>query len=369
MTRTKERRRRWPAALATAGAALAIAAVLGGPHGVGAASQAAPTNTATPTISGTPQETATLTADPGTWTGSPTSYAYAWSRCDKNGDNCTAIPGANAKTYTLQSADVGDTIRVTVTATNADGSAKATSAPTAIVSDAAAPKNTAAPTVSGTTTVGSKLTGTNGSWSGNPSRYTYAWSRCDASGSSCAAISGATSTSYTLTQADVGTTLRFAVTASNSAGSTTATSVPTAVVAGAPQAPATGCPSGTGTIQVADLAPPARLLIDQQTITPGVVTPSTTSVQLRFRVTACGGRPVQGASAFATAIPYNQYSVGRATTGSDGFATMTLSQLSGFPAARRQELLAVFARATKPGESLLGGVSTRRLVTFPVRLR
>ena len=129
-------------------------------------------------------------------------------------------------------------------------------------------------------------------------------------------------------------------------------------------------PSGTGTIQVGDISSPARLVIDQQTVTPGLVTPSATTIQTHFRVTACGGRPIQGALLYATAVPYNQYSVPpEATTGADGTVNLTMTQRSGFPAARRQQLLVVFARARKPGDPITGGISTRLLVSFPVSLR
>lgn len=130
----------------------------------------------------------------------------------------------------------------------------------------------------------------------------------------------------------------------------------------------TGCPAGTGAVQVSDLSPPARLMIQQQGSTPSVVTPSTSSVQLHFLVTACNGRPVQGADLFAVSIPYNEFTSQHGTTAADGTVTLTESELSGFPASRRQELLAVLARATKPGDQLLGGVSSRRVVSFPVSL-
>ncbi len=366
MARMVTGRRRWPAAIVIAGAALAIGAVFGVPHDGQASSLAVPVNTATPTISGTPQENQTLTADKGTWTGSPTSYAYSWSRCDQNGNACSAISGATSQTYQLASADVGHTLRVTVAAANSDGPAQATSAPTAVVSSASAPGNTSPPSISGTVQVGSTLTAGTGSWTGNPTSYAYSWSRCDENGGSCAAIGGATAQTYQLKQIDAGTTLRVTVTATNSAGSTSSTSVPTAVV---PAVVVNGCPAGTGTIQVADVSQPARLVIDQQTVTPGVVTPSAASILVHFRVTACSGRPVEGALVYATAVPYNQYSVPpEGTTGSSGEVTLTMTQLSGFPAARRQQLLVVFVRARKPGEPIVGGVSTRLLVSFPVSL-
>src|SRR5215212_70149 len=118
----------------------------------GAATAAAPVNTVAPTISGTPQVGQVLTANNGTWTNSPTSYAYQWLRCNGGGNSCVNVANGTQKTYTLVGADAGRTIRVKVTATNADGSASAQSEATPVVEPAtstAAPKNTAAPTISG----------------------------------------------------------------------------------------------------------------------------------------------------------------------------------------------------------------------------
>jgi hypothetical protein len=346
-------RRTLATAIAIACAALVLGAVFGRPGNGEAAATAPPA----PTISGTPQEGQTLTASD---SGGP--YTWAWERCDTSGNGCSAIAGATASTYTLASADVGHTIRVTAT----DGSGSTESAPTAVVANAAAPKNTAPPTISGTAQVGSTLTASQGTWSGNPTKYAYAWDRCDSKGNSCAAISGATSSTYTLTNADARTTLRAAVTASNSTGSATADSAPTAVV---PASVADGCPSGTGTVQASALTAPARLAVEPVAIAPSRVTRSTRSIQLHFRITACNGRPVQGARVFAVAIPYEQFRGATATSAADGTVSINEPRQSRFPASGRQELLAVLVRATKPGDPIVGGVSTRRAVAFPVSLR
>ena len=93
-----------------------------------------PVNTSPPTISGTPQQGRTLTASPGSWTGSPGSYAYQWQRCDAQGANCAPIALATTSSYAVVEADVGHALRVTVRASNEAGtSAPATSAPTAVV--------------------------------------------------------------------------------------------------------------------------------------------------------------------------------------------------------------------------------------------
>ena len=243
---------------------------------------------------------------------------------------------------------------------------------TGSAASSAAPTNQTPPTISGTTEVGSTLTATSGSWGGTtPITYAYQWRRCGTSGGSCSNIGGANQSTHTLRSADRGSTLRVRVTAKNADGSAQIESAQTAVITAATvPPPATGCPTGTGTADVAGISLPARLLIDGQSASPTVVTRSTSDLVLRFHVSACGGRSVQGALVYATAVPFEQFNVPpEATTGADGWATLTLHQASRFPASSRQQLLAVFVRARKTGENVLAGVSARLLVSFPVNLR
>jgi hypothetical protein len=239
---------------------------------------------------------------------------------------------------------------------------------------AAAPSNQSPPTISGTAEVGQTLTASTGTWNGTtPITYTYQWRRCDENGGSCSSISGATDKTYTLKGVDAGNTIRVRVTAKNADGSATATSVPTAVVKSAPAPPPTtkdGCPtSGSGTLAVTSVSAPARLLIDGQSISPSVVSRDTSSITIKFHVSSCGGRPIQGALVYATAVPFEQFSVPpEATTGADGWATLNMNRDRFFPASPRQQILAVMSRARKPGDPILGGISVRRLVSFPVRL-
>ncbi|HEV2980323.1 MAG TPA: hypothetical protein VGX51_02745 [Solirubrobacteraceae bacterium] len=359
----------------------------------------APTSTAPPTISGSPQQGATLTEAHGTWSGEPTSYSIQWMQCEASGSGCQAISGAAGQTYVPTSSDVGHTIRVSETATNAGGSSSAaTSAPTATIvapgttatfgtttvgtlhdggmfanykivhratlsapgavtkltlyavpgihataaqslraliyadsggspgallaagpevvyrgnvngsgwfelplsapvslspgtywigfitssetegmgyafasvagsrayntntfssgptnpfgtaskdaelasiyatytpATVPVPHNTSPPTISGTAQQGQQLSASTGTWSGSPTSYEYEWLRCNSAGASCSAIAGAASATYTLGEADVGSTLRVAVSAGNEGGeSEPATSAQTAVVGG-----------------------------------------------------------------------------------------------------------------------------------------
>ena len=210
-----------------------------------------PVNDGAPTVSGTPQAGQTLSTTNGSWLDSPTSYSYQWQDCDSLGVTCTNIAGATGSTYTLTSSDVGDTVRSVVTATNAGGSASANSAPTATVTTPPAPSNSAVPVVSGAVQQGQTLSTTNGSWTNDPTSYSYQWEDCNSSGASCSNISGATSGTYKLASGDVRHTVRSVVKATNAGGSASADSAATAVVT--PLAPANSAlPVVSGTAEQGD---------------------------------------------------------------------------------------------------------------------
>ena len=222
----------------SAGATSAVSAVI---------AAGLPVNTALPEASGTAMEGQTLSASTGTWAGTaPFTYTYQWESCNTAGESCSSISGAKSATYALGSSNLGTTLRVIVTAKNASGSAKATSAATAVVV-AKAPANTAPPAITGTVQDGQTLSASTGSWTGiAPFSYTYQWRRCNSSGESCANISGATSSTYVVGHSDVDTTLSVTVTAKNAAGSASASSATTAVVAAlAPSNTALPAISGT----------------------------------------------------------------------------------------------------------------------------
>jgi len=215
---------------------------------------APPVNRSAPLVTGAAQVGQTLSATTGSWSGTqPISYSYQWLRCDPLGEACAPIPGATADTYApvsgspFQGGDAGATLRVAVTASNAAGAAVATSAATEAVTDP--PVNASPPSITGTAQQGQTLTADPGEWSSSsqPVDYAYQWRRCDTGGGSCADIAGQTRATYDLVSADVGATIRVAVTASSSAGASTAASAQTAVVTGPP---ANGSPptiAGTAT--------------------------------------------------------------------------------------------------------------------------
>jgi Abnormal spindle-like microcephaly-assoc'd, ASPM-SPD-2-Hydin len=211
-----------------------------------------PANTAVPTITGTAQQGQTLTEHHGTWSNEPTGYKYQWLQCDSLGSSCLVIAAATSPTYVPVAGDLGHTLVVQETASNAGGSGVPVSSAVTGKVIAAAPVNTGVPTISGTAQQGQTLTEHHGTWSNEPTGYKYQWLQCDSTGKNCVGISGATNTTYVPLVGDVGRTIAVQETASSEGGtSSPATSAATGVVAPPPPPPPVNSapPTITGTAQ------------------------------------------------------------------------------------------------------------------------
>ena len=178
------------------------------------------------------------------------------------------------------------------------------------------PANVTEPAVTGTVRQGETLAGSNGAWFGaEPMAFAHQWQRCDAAGSGCVDVVGATGPEHTLTEADVGHTIRVSVAASNDAGSSSATSGATAVV----EAP----PSNTSP---PGLSATAYRIGRQVTTGDGLwkgTTPMSFAYQW-FRCSAAGSRcvPIAGATA-------STYVIGKAVAGRTVRAVVTASNSAG----------------------------------------
>ncbi len=188
----------------------------------------APKNTELPAISGVAEEGQLLSASTGGWGGTPaTTYIYQWEWCT-TADHCTAISGSDEASYRVSAANIGDTLRVTVTDENPGGSKSAISPQTAKVTHGP-PVSVDFPTITGSLREGGTLEAAPGTWVGvSPIEYAYTWESCDAE-DSCTYAAGS---SYAVGANDVGRTIRVTVTAQNSLGSATASSVATPRVLG-----------------------------------------------------------------------------------------------------------------------------------------
>lgn len=135
---------------------------------------ASPSNTVAPSVTGTAQVGQTLTTTNGTWTGSPTGYAYQWQRADDSGftTNVTNI-GSDQNTFVLTASESGKYVRCVVTATNAGGS---TAANSNVVGDVlpAAPTNSVAPSCSPSSgTTADNFVFSSGTWTGSPTSWSW----------------------------------------------------------------------------------------------------------------------------------------------------------------------------------------------------
>jgi hypothetical protein len=191
----------------------------------------APSNTKVPTVSGTPREGEVLRASEGEWIGTrPLSFEYQWLRCGLSGSGCADVAGATSTNYALSSADVGLTVRVRVTASNAGGLSQVSSAPTAEVAPFPL-ANLEPPTIAGVAEVERSLLAMPGRWTPSGDvEFLYRWLRCNADRSDCDAIPGANGRTYVVRLSDVGFRLGVRVRAIADAGSSIADSDLTAVV-------------------------------------------------------------------------------------------------------------------------------------------
>jgi hypothetical protein len=119
-----------------------------------------------------------------------------------------AIAGANAL-ESIACASVSECVTVDSVGNGFTGIAAVTGSP---------PTSTRPPTIAGPARQRRTLTARSGSWSNGPILYSYQWQDCDKQGNRCAPIFGAAKQTYALHPADVGHTIRVAVTATNSGG-------------------------------------------------------------------------------------------------------------------------------------------------------
>ena len=184
-----------------------------------------PTNTSAPTFTGDDWLTGddlTWTSN-GTWTGGSNTYTIQWQRKNLSTNLFEDIsPNGTQTTYRLTESDIGTYIRLKVTASNSSNiEGVAFSNPTLVIKDQPA-DYISRPRITGTPTAFTQISvseGNSNNWRGTNNRYEYKWYRVEASGD--VQISGATSSSYTLTADDVDKEIYATVTARNSYGHTT----------------------------------------------------------------------------------------------------------------------------------------------------
>ncbi|TIC79456.1 CHAP domain-containing protein [Nocardioides sp. GY 10127] len=192
-------------------------------------------STAAPKVSGTAKVGSTLTATAGTWSVSSLTFKYQWYASG------TAVSGATGSTFAPTSSQVGKTMKVVVTASRSGyNTATATSNTTGAVAPGTF-STSGTPTITGTPLIGSTLTASRPAWSPTPTTVSYQWL---ANG---ATITGATGSTFVVTDAQEGKTLSVRETAAKSGyTSSVLTSASTAAVASSTPLDATPTPVISG---------------------------------------------------------------------------------------------------------------------------
>lgn len=173
-----------------------------------------------------------VTVSPGAWSGDP-AFDYQWQDCTADNSGCTEIPGATGASYTAQDSDLGFRLLVLVTGTNGDGSSTSSAetddaagvpmlrqdaAQSYLTTDSTRPAWAAEAVY---VAPGDTLTAPTSGWDGTALTYDLQWQDCPANGSTtgtCTDIPGATGSSYTVRDSDLGFQLEVTGSVSNAYG-------------------------------------------------------------------------------------------------------------------------------------------------------
>ena len=324
-------------------------------------SAVAPSNASAPTVPATASSLTAMVATSGNWQGSPApSLSYQWYVCTSLVANsgssvpsgCSSISGATSGSYTPSGQYAGDYFVVAVTGANGVTTGSGASSVTVFSSSTTVPLVATVSinslTISGTSMQGSVLTSAINVTSYGTYTTAYQWYSCvysSAASSSvpygCSAISGATSSTYTLASTQVGyyVTVLATVTGTTTVYQTAATSaIVTTNIPGAPTyVTATGA---IASATVSWVAPTVGAAVTSYTVTssPGAITcsSSTTScvvtgltagTSYTFSVTATNSYGTSSASSSSGAVTPTSAVPGAPTNVSAiaGNATATVS--------------------------------------------
>jgi hypothetical protein len=155
-------------------------------------------------------------------------------------------------------------------------------------------------------------------------------------------------------------------TTTTSSSTSTSTSTPTTTITTATTTTPSGpdgqikLANGKISIPVTSVSLPARLIIDGVHFTPAVVTSRRGPVSVRVHVSDSRGFWVRGALVFARSTPLVTSTPAEQVTNQSGYATLSMFPRATFPLKRGYHVQ-FFLRTRKEGDSLLAGVSSRRL--------
>jgi hypothetical protein len=193
------------------------------------------------------------------------------------------------------------------------------------------PVNTAPPTITGTDEEGQTLTEHHGTWTNTPTEYSVQWERCNASGVACSVV--ASGSSYVLTGADVGSTVRASETASNGAGpGSPADSEPTPVVV-APKGSGGGGSTGSGGSGGSGATATTAQVVTPVVLAPVVAVPVVGQRQTVSPVSGTVLVRVKGASGFVALSAATSITEGSEVEATNGRVTITVATPTGTQSA------------------------------------